>query len=882
MKFKQIFRNNILLIFIILQPLLDIISYFQMHYFNVSYTWIARIILLFVIFLYSYLQSNNKKKYILCCLPFAIYYILHIINLNRIGYFNFVLDTKYFIQVFQFPILTISLISIVKNDFNQTKTIKKALVINFLIIFISVVLSYLTNSYEFTYYSFGLTGWFSSANTQSMILSALSCLCMGIVYKKGNWIYNFIISLIIFLLLFLNATKACYLTLLFLLILMIFISILDLKKSKLRIINLLIYLMFFIISLCFYGKSYTFLRKNELDNNISSNQEYIDKIENNNNNNDNNNINNNNNNNNNDNNNSNNNEEENITGRNDCNTNLYDNYEQQQIELLKSSYIYREIIEIHGIDAVYEEMKDNINGESLSDNRLRKKINAKIYFKQNDLLTKSFGIGYSIIQKDEMSLENDITALFYYYGYVGIILYFGFIMFFIKKSLEEFIFSSKKFNDSEYLILNFTIFLLLFGSEYSGAFLRKSNANVYFSVIFTLLYFNLFYKNLKSKNITFLNLHLGYGGIETATINSANALVNDYNVEIISFYKLSSEQTHKLDKKVRVKYLYYGEPNKDKVIDAFNKREYFKFLKEGIISAKILFDKKYLIIKEILNSDSFAIISTRYEFSKLLSRYGAKKVIKIAQEHHHHNNNQKYINILKNKYKNIDYLCALTEKLKKDYEEFLVNNNHTKVILLPNILPDNSVKISNLKSKNIISVSRLDEGKRINELIDIFSKLKIKTNKLYIIGDGDEMNSLKKKVNKLNLSDRVIFTGYLDSKDQEDYYLDSCVFAMTSVSEGLPMVLLEAMQHGLPCIAYNTDSGVSDIIKNNKNGYIIDIRNEKEYIDKLNYILLNEKVSYSFRENAIETVKRFDSKHMLKIWNEMLSHNEVNYERKIK
>ena len=63
--------------------------------------------------------------------------------------------------------------------------------------------------------------------------------------------------------------------------------------------------------------------------------------------------------------------------------------------------------------------------------------------------------------------------------------------------------------------------------------------------------------------------------------------------------------------------------------------------------------------------------------------------------------------------------------------------------------------------------------------------------------------------------------------------LESSLFLMASVSEGLPMVLLEAMSYGLPCIAYHTDSGTDDIIKDNKNGYIINNRNEKEYINKI-------------------------------------------------
>ena len=135
-------------------------------------------------------------------------------------------------------------------------------------------------------------------------------------------------------------------------------------------------------------------------------------------------------------------------------------------------------------------------------------------------------------------------------------------------------------------------------------------------------------------------------------------------------------------------------------------------------------------------------------------------------------------------------------------------------------------KQSDLQEKNLITVSRLDSGKRVNELVDIMSKIKNDWN-LYIIGDGKEYNNLKNQIKKLNLQDRVFLEGYKTKKEIEKYMLKSSLFLMTSITEGLPMVLLEAMSYGIPCVAYETDSGVSDIIDNNENGYVIKNRNQK-------------------------------------------------------
>ncbi len=68
-------------------------------------------------------------------------------------------------------------------------------------------------------------------------------------------------------------------------------------------------------------------------------------------------------------------------------------------------------------------------------------------------------------------------------------------------------------------------------------------------------------------------------------------------------------------------------------------------------------------------------------------------------------------------------------------------------------------------------------------------------------------------------------TGYKNKEEIEKYMLESSLFLMASVSEGLPMVLLEAMSYGIPCIAYHTDSGTDDIIKD-KSIYLFGAKQE--------------------------------------------------------
>lgn len=816
-------------IILALQPVLDIVAYFSFNSYITPISFIMRTLILVFIVLFTFIKSKNKKKFILCMLPIIIFSLIHLFNSYRVGMLNIFDDLRYLIIVMQMPVLSICFIDYIKENQEYIDQFKFGMIINILIIFASLVLAMLTGVFNFTYEGYGLTGWFTSANTQSMILVSL-CPLFLYYMSKSTKTYIYIIShLIILFLLFFNGTKACFLALVVSLIAMLYIAFVT-TKSRERIVKCLITFSCILFVIIFSKSSYTFQRLESVNDNKEETENILlEKVE-------------------------------NLT-------------REEILEILNNNYYWKELIDLYGEDRIIEKMESYIDSSSLVDNRLRKRIYASIIYEDSDLPTKFVGFEFTKIGNLKMDLENDFTAIFYYYGYIGFALYLMFICIFIYLLFKMFIKNKKIIFDGEFIIYCISLGLIIFGSEYTGAFLRKSNANIYLSCLFLLIYFKYVKETkkvvLKKNKITFLLLHLGYGGIETSSINTANELSKKYDVEIVSFYKLNKNQEKNLTDRVKVKYLYNGGPNKEILFECINKKKIFGILKNGLLAVKILILKNYLIIKEIINNDSFAIVSTRNEFSILLNKFGSKEVIKIAQEHQHHNNIKKYTDNIKYNFYNIDYLFALTHSLKEDYEQFLLNNKKTKVLVVPNMVYLPSVK-SELKNNNIITICRLHPGKRIDELIQIFSKLSDKTSKLYIVGDGEEFEKLKILVKENKLSKRVIFTGYQNKEQMEKYLLDSSVFAMTSISEGLPMVLLEAMGYGIPCIAYKTESGVSDIIDDDLNGYIVENRNQKEYVNKLDYILRDKKSLKKFSKNSIKKANEFVPKRIIKIWESVL------------
>lgn len=492
-------------------------------------------------------------------------------------------------------------------------------------------------------------------------------------------------------------------------------------------------------------------------------------------------------------------------------------------------------------------------------------------FQVASLKYKIFGLGF-LNQTESLALESDFFMALYSFGILGFIL---FLIIPIKEFIKMAIYIIRNIHkiDLETYMLYMSLGIFFCISIYAGYTYIYTNFSIFLVMIISMLKVKrtiLKQQNLDDNKVSFLMLHLGYGGIETATINTANALCDKYNVEIISFYKLKKNQENRIDSRIKVKYLYPGEPNREKFKDCLKNKQLFKTIYQGIKAVSILLKKRIYVINAIINSDAKYLVSTRYDFSVLLSKYGSVSQTKIAAEHHYHNNNKKYINILKHKYYNIDYLLALTKTLEEDYHQFLKHNHHTKIVLMPNMLEEIPTKKSDLKSKNLITMSRLDYGKKNEDIIKAFAKLKNKDWTLTILGDGPEYNKLASLIKELKLSKRVKLVGYVSKEHLGEYLTKSSIFLMASLTEGLPMVLLEAMSYGLPCIAYETASGVNDIISNDKNGYVIKNRNELEYVKSIEKIVNNKQKLQEFSNNALETIDKFTKDKIIIKWYEIL------------
>ena len=372
------------------------------------------------------------------------------------------------------------------------------------------------------------------------------------------------------------------------------------------------------------------------------------------------------------------------------------------------------------------------------------------------------------------------------------------------------------------------------------------------------------------KKLTILSLHLNFGGIEKSICALANLLCDKYDVEIACTYKIIDKPAFYLDSKIKVKYLTDVKPNENEWKKTIKEKNIFKFIKESFYSVKVLYLRKRTMKAYIKNTDSKIIISSRYLFNNILSKYSKKDVLKIGWEHNHPHGNMKYANKIAKSVKNLDYLVLVSKNLQSLYQERL-NNSKCKCVYIPNIVDEND-KSSNLLSKNLVSVGRLSKEKGFMDLLIIFNKI-LKKNpdyKLNIIGDGEEKEKLENYIKENNLEKNVIMHGFQNKDYINNILLDSMVYLMTSFTESFGIVIIEAMSYGIPCVAFSSAEGAEELIENGKNGYLIDDRNIDEYVKKVEFLMDNVKERKKMQNNCINKANEFLGKNVVKKWFEIL------------
>lgn len=257
---------------------------------------------------------------------------------------------------------------------------------------------------------------------------------------------------------------------------------------------------------------------------------------------------------------------------------------------------------------------------------------------------------------------------------------------------------------------------------------------------------------------------------------------------------------------------------------------------------KIRVNSNPSFIREIHCTKNYRMLAANNLFEKILAIFG----------------NFFDYSLFINKY---DKIAVLTEEDKSNNWK-----NNPKVIVIPNPLTTPCKQNATLKNKKAIAVGRLEHQKNFQSLIKAW-KIVIQKHPDWILeiwGSGSLKIEIEDLINKLNLKEHVLLKGY--TYDIQSKMLNASIYVMSSIFEGLPLVLIEAMSCGLPVISYTCPCGPKDIITEKIDGFLVSLKNENELSEKISYLIENEDIRIMMGKNAKQKSLEYSISNISNIW----------------
>lgn len=363
------------------------------------------------------------------------------------------------------------------------------------------------------------------------------------------------------------------------------------------------------------------------------------------------------------------------------------------------------------------------------------------------------------------------------------------------------------------------------------------------------------------------------GGIQRVTIIKANALAEISGNEVYVLVTDNQEgiQTLTLSDKVHLIDLginyYDGDRNRSRIANFFVNTLKRKTHRKLLYNT--LCDIKPDVVISIGQSEKYMLTSMR------------DRSWKVIREFHYERNYRKALAKSK-KDKVIAWLLDLYDfNIKeKKYDRIVVLTNEDietnwngwkNVEMIPNPVSFTCEEPSLLINKTIVALGRLDHQKNFASLINSFSLVSELhpdwTLRIYGVGSQERM--LNERIQTLNLQDRIKLMGY--TKDVQSALKDGSIFCLSSIEEGFALVIVEAMECGVPVVSYQCPCGPKDIVSDGVDGFLVPVNDERTMADRICQLIEDEELRHKMGAAAKETAKKYHIENITKQWMQLFN-----------
>lgn len=353
-------------------------------------------------------------------------------------------------------------------------------------------------------------------------------------------------------------------------------------------------------------------------------------------------------------------------------------------------------------------------------------------------------------------------------------------------------------------------------------------------------------------NILFCLGSMDKGGSQRVIANLSNYLVNNNEVSIVT--TTSRESQYHLDDKIKRFCLDENEKKLNNISRIYKLKKVIKKVEPDVIVTFQPEPSFRILLLKIINNIPI-ILSVRNDPNVEYKSFKRKILMKML-------------------FPLADGFVFQT----RDAASYFSKKIQEKSTIIPNPINEKFIVDTPYleeREKTIVTVGRLEKQKNQKLLIDAFKNVekKHKDYKLLIYGEGSLKKELEEYVSLINLTNKIIFKGQVDNIKEEIF--KAGVFVLSSDYEGMPNALMEAMSLGLPCISTDCPcGGPKTLIKNKKNGILVEVNNIKQIQDAINKIIEEREFAQLLGRKACEISKDLEPRKINNMWIEYINRHK--------
>ncbi|MGY2701858.1 stealth conserved region 3 domain-containing protein [Nocardioides sp. HB32] len=375
--------------------------------------------------------------------------------------------------------------------------------------------------------------------------------------------------------------------------------------------------------------------------------------------------------------------------------------------------------------------------------------------------------------------------------------------------------------------------------------------------------------------ITFLVLNLDAGGgTERSVVTQANALAAlGQDVTILSALQVSDSPHYAVDPAVSIRRLVdLRDPEaprtEDDAVDAGLARSTGE---RGSLLVPDRWDAQFSALTDAMYEhalpelDSDVVVSVTPGLLAIAVQLLPSHVAVVHQEHRSSSDRTSGLEPLLTFAPRADVVALLTRSAR-DWLLDTLGPVAPDTVVVPNPLPQGFKPRATLESRLIVAAGRFVAEKQLTKLVEAFGEIsdRVPGWRLRILGSGPQRLDLIRLVRRLGLWDRVELPG--QSADMPSEWAAASISALPSRSEGLPLVVQEAMAAGVPVIAFDHPSGSRAVIRHEVNGLLVGPGALSGLATALLRLATDDALRHRLGESAIESSQQYAAETIARRW----------------